>query len=101
MTGMRCDRDGPGAFDESNSEDRVAATAYRPPGVPVDEHNFQDIIGGAVYDFDGDVIGEAWQVYLDDASTRPQWLTVRTSLSGHRSTSSRSPAPSGPMTASG
>ena len=68
------------SIEESNSEDRVAATAYRPPGDPVNEHNFQEIIGGAVYDFDGDVIGEAWQVYLDDESTRPQWLTVRTSL---------------------
>jgi hypothetical protein len=46
----------------------------------VNRTNFTDIIGFPVFSSDGDVIGEAERVYLDDASERPRWLTIRTSL---------------------
>ena len=68
------------SIDESNNESAVAATAYRPHGDPVDEGNFEDIVGAAVFSSDSRFIGEAWQVYLAEDSKRPAWLTVRTSL---------------------
>ena len=43
------------------------------------------VIDRDVYDEDGDKIGAARQVYLDDDTGRPAWITVRTGLLGTRS----------------
>jgi uncharacterized protein (TIGR02271 family) len=40
------------------------------------------VIGQDVYDEDGDKIGSASEVYLDDDTGQPEWITVRTGLFG-------------------
>ncbi|MGY1710747.1 DUF2382 domain-containing protein [Geodermatophilus sp. SYSU D00758] len=40
------------------------------------------VIGKDVYDQTGDKIGSASEVYLDDETGRPEWVTVRTGLFG-------------------
>jgi uncharacterized protein (TIGR02271 family) len=40
------------------------------------------VIGQDVYDESGDKIGSASEVYLDDDSGQPEWVTVRTGLFG-------------------
>ncbi|MGY1806524.1 DUF2382 domain-containing protein [Blastococcus sp. SYSU D00669] len=40
------------------------------------------VIGSDVYDESGQKIGSASEVYLDDESGQPEWLTVRTGLFG-------------------
>src|SRR4051794_12603478 len=40
------------------------------------------VIGADVYDADGDKIGTASEVYLDDQSDTPEWVTVKTGLFG-------------------
>jgi uncharacterized protein (TIGR02271 family) len=40
------------------------------------------VIGQDVYDDDGDKIGSVREVYLDDATGRPEWATVSTGLFG-------------------
>ncbi len=42
----------------------------------------QDLIGSDVYDRDGGRIGRVGNVYLDDATQQPEWVTVRTGLFG-------------------
>src|SRR5687767_4154549 len=48
--------------------------------------NPQDIIGRTVYGSDGDKIGTAGQVFLDDQTGQPEWLTVNTGLFGSKET---------------
>jgi uncharacterized protein (TIGR02271 family) len=40
------------------------------------------VIGQDVYDQDGDKIGSASEIYLDDETGQPEWITVRTGLFG-------------------
>src|SRR3954452_9504508 len=40
------------------------------------------VIGKDVYDTSGQKIGSASEVYLDDESGQPEWVTVRTGLFG-------------------
>src|SRR3954468_465828 len=40
------------------------------------------VIGQDVYDEAGDKIGSASEVYLDDATGEPEWITVRTGMFG-------------------
>src|SRR3978361_979229 len=40
------------------------------------------VIGQDVYDESGDKIGSAAEVYLDDETGRPEWVTVKTGLFG-------------------
>lgn len=42
------------------------------------------VIGRDVYDPDGDKIGSAGQIYVDDHTGQPEWVTVRTGLFGLR-----------------
>ena len=42
----------------------------------------QDLIGSDVYDREGDKIGRVGNVYVDDATHQPEWVTVRTGLFG-------------------
>jgi uncharacterized protein (TIGR02271 family) len=46
------------------------------------EQNPQDLMGRTVYGSDGEKIGTAGQVFLDDETGRPEWLTVNTGLFG-------------------
>ena len=40
------------------------------------------VIGQDVYDESGEKIGSAAEVYLDDETGQPEWVTVRTGLFG-------------------
>jgi sporulation protein YlmC with PRC-barrel domain len=40
------------------------------------------VIGQDVYDEAGEKIGSASEVYLDDETGQPEWVTVRTGLFG-------------------
>jgi len=44
--------------------------------------NASQLNGLTAYDRDGDKIGTIGQVYLDDATGRPEWVTVKTGLFG-------------------
>ncbi len=44
------------------------------------------VIGNDVVDNDGDTIGTATEVFLDDQSGNPEWVTVKTGLFGTKST---------------
>src|SRR5919107_4519880 len=44
------------------------------------------VIGQDVYDEAGQKIGSASEVYLDDETGQPEWLTVRTGLFGTKET---------------
>ena len=44
------------------------------------------VIGGTVHDSNGDKVGKVGQVYLDDATGQPNWVTVNTGLFGGNET---------------
>jgi uncharacterized protein (TIGR02271 family) len=46
------------------------------------DHQIDQVRGRDVYGVDGDKIGKAGEVYLDDSSGRPEWVTVNTGLFG-------------------
>jgi uncharacterized protein (TIGR02271 family) len=46
------------------------------------QEELTQVIGAQMYSDDGDKIGRVGQVYLDDYSQQPQWLTVNTGLFG-------------------
>lgn len=50
----------------------------------ITENHIERIVGSDVYGTDGQKIGRAGQVYLDDESGRPEWVTVHTGLFGTR-----------------
>lgn len=52
----------------------------------LDTNEIQTVIGRDVYGSDGEKIGSAGQVYLDDQSGRPEWVTVKTGLFGTKET---------------
>ncbi|MGI8699843.1 MAG: DUF2382 domain-containing protein [Nocardioidaceae bacterium] len=48
----------------------------------LDESQIAQISGTTVYGSDGNKIGKAGEVYLDDQTGRPEWVTVNTGLFG-------------------
>jgi uncharacterized protein (TIGR02271 family) len=48
--------------------------------------DIDQVIGSEVYGADGDKIGKAGQVYLDDQTNEPAWVTVNTGLFGTNET---------------
>ena len=48
----------------------------------ITQNDISRIFGADVYGTDGDKIGSAGQVYLDDQSGAPEWVSVRTGLFG-------------------
>ena len=48
----------------------------------ISRDSVQTLIGGTAYTTDGDKIGSIGQVYLDNASGEPAWVTVKTGLFG-------------------
>jgi uncharacterized protein (TIGR02271 family) len=48
----------------------------------ISENQIDDVQRATVYDRSGDKIGKAGQVYLDDATGSPSWITVNTGLFG-------------------
>jgi uncharacterized protein (TIGR02271 family) len=52
----------------------------------LEEEQIRRLAGQEVYGSDGGKIGKVGQIYADDQSGRPEWLTVRTGLFGTRET---------------
>ena len=48
----------------------------------LDQNDIDTIVDRDVYGSDGSKIGAARQVYVDDETGRPEWVTVRTGLFG-------------------
>ncbi len=48
----------------------------------IDQNSINDVVGEDVYGSDGDRIGQVGQVYLDDVTGTPEWVTVKTGLFG-------------------
>lgn len=48
--------------------------------------NIEELENGTVYDQDGTKVGSVAQLYLDDASGEPNWVTVNTGLFGSNET---------------
>src|SRR4051812_4266963 len=48
----------------------------------ITQNDLQQISGADVYATDGDKIGSASQVYLDNQSGNPEWVSVKTGLFG-------------------
>jgi uncharacterized protein (TIGR02271 family) len=48
----------------------------------IDESNARQLIGTTAYSADGDKLGKVGQVFLDDATGRPEFVTVQTGLFG-------------------
>jgi uncharacterized protein (TIGR02271 family) len=50
----------------------------------IDQGSVPSLMGSTVRDSTGDKIGKVGQVYLDDTTGQPEWVTVRTGLFGTR-----------------
>jgi sporulation protein YlmC with PRC-barrel domain len=50
----------------------------------IDQGSVPSLMGSTVRDGAGDKIGKVGQVYLDDTTGQPEWVTVRTGLFGTR-----------------
>ena len=48
----------------------------------IDQNSVNDLSGATVRDTSGDKVGKVSQVYLDDQTGAPEWVTVRTGLFG-------------------
>ena len=48
----------------------------------VSQDDLRTLIGATAYDNDGDKIGKVGQVYYDDDTSEPKWITVNTGLFG-------------------
>ncbi len=48
----------------------------------IDQTNINDVIDQDVYGSDGNKIGTVGQVYLDDVTGKPEWVTVKTGMFG-------------------
>ncbi|HEX8632080.1 MAG TPA: PRC-barrel domain-containing protein, partial [Catenuloplanes sp.] len=48
----------------------------------LNQNDISKLMGADVYDSDGSKIGTAGQVYLDDQTGSPEWVSVRTGLFG-------------------
>jgi uncharacterized protein (TIGR02271 family) len=52
----------------------------------IGENQVRDLIGATAYDQSGDKIGQVGQVYYDDETNQPTWVTVHTGLFGTNQT---------------
>ncbi|CAN5149600.1 hypothetical protein BH20ACT5_BH20ACT5_25070 [soil metagenome] len=52
----------------------------------IDQDRIADVMGATVYGPDEDKIGKVGQVFLDDQTGNPEWITVATGLFGTRET---------------
>ena len=60
----------------------AADGTHRDKGVRMTEFDVNTLTGSTVVDASGDKIGKVAQVYLDDQTGQPQWVTVKTGLFG-------------------
>jgi sporulation protein YlmC with PRC-barrel domain len=50
----------------------------------IDQASVPSLMGSTVRDSAGEKIGKVGQVYLDDTTGQPEWVTVRTGLVRHQ-----------------
>lgn len=50
------------------------------------QDQLREVVGSTAYDSDGDKIGKVGNIYYDDATDQPKWLTVNTGLFGTNET---------------
>lgn len=50
----------------------------------IDQNDMNDVVGKDVHGSDGNKIGEIGQIYLDDTTGRPEWVTVKTGMFGNK-----------------
>ena len=48
----------------------------------LNENDARNVIGATAYDSEGEKIGKVGQLFLDDATGRPEFVTVNTGLLG-------------------
>ena len=48
----------------------------------ITQDQLRNVVGATAYDRDGDKIGKVGQVYYDDATDQPTWVTVNTGFFG-------------------
>jgi uncharacterized protein YrrD len=48
----------------------------------LNENQVSDVIGSTAYGSDGEKIGKVGQVYFDENTDQPEWVTVNTGLFG-------------------
>ena len=48
----------------------------------ITQDQLRDVVGATAYDRDGDKIGKVGQVYYDDATDQPTWVTINTGFFG-------------------
>ena len=48
----------------------------------ITQDQLRNVIGSTAYDRDGDKIGKVGQVYYDDDTDQPRWITVNTGFFG-------------------
>src|SRR4051812_15626231 len=76
-------QDGPVSSCPSRSPIRVTAPPFGQERTRmIGTDTISRVIGQDVYDESGEKIGSATEVYLDDETGRPEWVTVRTGLFG-------------------
>ena len=66
----------------------------------LNENEARQTIGTTAYSADGDKIGKVGQLFLDDQTGRPEFITVNTGSSAPRRPTSRSPTPPSTVTGS-
>ena len=52
----------------------------------ITENQLSSVMGADVYGSDGDKVGKVGQVFLDDVTGKPEWVTVQTGLFGTKET---------------
>ena len=65
---------------KATASDSGGATAYRPGGARIDEHNFTDIVGAAVFSAEAGSSARRGRCTSPTTRTGPEWLTLRTGL---------------------
>jgi hypothetical protein len=59
-----------------------SATTTRRTHLMITQDQLRNVIGTTAYDRDGDKIGKVGQVYFDDDTDQPKWITVNTGFFG-------------------
>src|SRR6185369_6168584 len=67
---------------EAPGKRRGDATRGRRETTMIDQASVPSLMGSTVRDSAGEKIGKVGQVYLDDTTGQPEWVTVRTGLFG-------------------
>jgi uncharacterized protein (TIGR02271 family) len=77
---------GGGGIDQPESYARTLPAIHHPlprrQRMTLDHQNFSDVIGQTAYDTTGEKVGKIGQLYLDDRTGNPEFVTVNTGFFG-------------------